>query len=1664
MTSLCRLVVAALGTGALGVFICLPLLDAAPQQKAKVAAPPAPQDAPKKPADTAKKDGEFTDALTLPTKREAKQRIEATDSYIQGEDWPVACQLLQSLLEEPEDVFVQVKRADPTGQDSLVWTSARAEANRLIGKFPQAALETYEVLYGARAKERMTAAKTKGDVDLLAEVALKYFHTEAGAEATNLLGTYHLDRGRPMIAALCFEKLVQRLPPAKVPPLMLFKAYLAQRQLGDDTAANQLWKQLSARAGRDGLRLGEQTVSLDQLRKEIDQMPAGGAPDSQSVTMFRVNAARSGHAQGSVPYLKRRWEVSMLPLDGMRGLVDTKRWVGEALSEAEKRGNVLPGYFPIAANNRLVFRTYWGLFAVNLKTGEREWWTEMNRSLEAVMANPSYRHPVQGWLESYRPGSLHQHVLLENSTVGTLSTDLNRVYAVDDLAVPPHTNNQAQQMGIGNPQFPVSGGLADLINQNLLRAYDLDNGLLKWEVGSDRGPKELQNCHFLGAPLPLSGKLYVLAEQNAELRLLCLEPSRKDHTPPSVLWAQTLATMQVKLAQDPGRRIQAANLAYGDGVLVCPTNAGAVLGVDLLSHSLVWAYPYREGDNYTKMRGHRNFQGAMRGALPILPVKSPEWKASAPVIQDGRIIFTAPDAASVHCLRLRDGARLWKIPRGDDLYLAGIFKDKVLLVGKTYCRALNAATGEQVWTKEIGQPSGQGVGHGSCYYLPVKKPVPEIGREPGVCKIDLENGKVLSYSRCRDDEALGNLIFYEGEVVSQNEQWVRAYPQLEAEIARLDRELTANPTNANRLAERGELRLDHGDLKGAIEDLSMALKNNPPESLVPKTRDKLYDTLTELLQRDFASAEPYLAQYEHLCTVTVPADADPKTRREAQDKERVRRATYWCLLAKGREEQGRHEESFKAYLEYGGLAGPGELLPVVGQPGVKARPDVWAQGRIVGLLEKAGPAARKNLEGDIAGRWETVRQSGDTATVRGFVNTFGSLSAAVGREGRLHLAERLLAEAERLLKERERPLTEAERLVKEGACLEAEMQLLQLRDQTADPVMAARAVEALARLMLLRVTAERGLLQDAAFYYAQLGREYAKVTLPDGRTGLDHFNEAAANPLLLPRLDEPVASFPAGRMKAKEVLGVFGNAQNQMVYTLEARGETLPFHDRLRLGFNTQNYRQLRVMDRDSNEERWGQTLDMTNASYLFAQNPSVRPTYYLSGHMAVVFLGHMVYGLDLVERKEIWKRSLLGNEPLGNQWQIYLDQDGLYSGVPSGGAFERLGAIGPVTSAYVILLTREGLVALEPATGSVLWTKADVPARTVVFGDDESVFLVDAREGGGGTARVVRGKDGSAVDAPDFAALFGGKTRPRAFGRRLLVTEPGDKEQVVLRLYDIPTGKDLWRKTVAANSLPVRSEVPELAGVLEPSGAVTLVNLKTGQPVLHPEMFRPEHAAVFAGTPSSGFPWAGLQLNSTGAKAATIQADHMEKGMKTGIQDVLLLQDADRYYVILNTTAVANVNVNAPARVQGPWANVQGLRHLPVSGYVYAFNRTRGIRDWFIDNLPPQILILDRFEELPVLLFTARVQKQLAQGANTQTFSTLSYDKRTGKRVYERDSYSNSTFYALKIDRRAGQVDLISHNLTLRHYVAGTEGDAAGQPTGSAPARSDVAPRQIVR
>jgi hypothetical protein len=723
-----------------------------------------------------------------------------------------------------------------------------------------------------------------------------------------------------------------------------------------------------------------------------------------------------------------------------------------------------------------------------------------------------------------------------------------------------------------------------------------------------------------------------LTEKNSELRLVCVDAVNGEPT-----WMQRLATARDRLLLDVSRRVQAVHLAYGEGILVCPTNAGAILGVDLLSRSLVWAFPYREKtpDTFPRL-GVPPVRGRMLPGmgLPLdvygsLQRLGGDWKMSAPVIQDGKVVFTAPDGGAIHCLNLRDGQPLWQAERRDDLYLAGVLSGKVVLVGKATCRALSLADGrQQLWQVETGLPSGQGVASGPYYYLPLKK--------GEVCKIDLEHGVVVAHSPSPKDSSPGNLLFYDGDVVSQTESVVTAYPQVDAKVAEIDALLRKNPNDPEALTERGELRLYQGKLTLAVDDLRAALSNNTPANMLPRTQNKLYITLTELLRQDFKAAEPYLEEYRELCQVPVPEGASAEERHKCEQEQRRRLAGFLCLLADGREKQGRLMEAFQAYLDFGALAESKELVSVINEPAVKAQPDVWAQGRIATLVAKATPEQRRSLENEIAARWRGVEATNNLDAMRRFVKAFGSLFQ-VGRQARLHFAQRLM---------------------EESLFIEAEMHLLQLRRQKDDPQMAAQAIEGLAKLM-----AHKGLMEDAAYYYRILGTDFAHVIIRDGKTGAELFRELATDKRFLPYLDEVDSPLAGGQLQVMDISG--GSYFPSTFYAYEPRGELLPSLQQQRLmwtlGSTPQgqnlNVFQLQVRDKDSNDERWSLAAPPTRVVYTdytanmpnnalalrrinMAPNPVSATTpfpCYTKGHLVVLYLGHMVYGLDMVDQRKLW-------------------------------------------------------------------------------------------------------------------------------------------------------------------------------------------------------------------------------------------------------------------------------------------------------------------------------------------------------------------------------------------------------------------------------------------
>jgi len=218
----------------------------------------------------------------------------------------------------------------------------------------------------------------------------------------------------------------------------------------------------------------------------------------------------------------------------------------------------------------------------------------------------------------------------------------------------------------------------------------------------------------------------------------------------------------------------------------------------------------------------------------------------------------------------------------------------------------------------------------------------------------------------------------------------------------------------------------------------------------------------------------------------------------------------------------------------------------------------------------------------------------------------------------------------------------------------------QVAEQRDDAKLAARAVELLGRLMT-----RKGLMDDAAYFYRLLARDFAEVAVRDGKTGAEVLADLSADKRFWPYLDEMIAPLSGSTVNVMEIPS--GSHLISPVAPFEAKTDLLPFFRRYALAgslvnFNGINSFQLRLLDKDNNESLWSLTAPASRASYMPYGAGLQRFPFYTKGHLVVLYLGHTVYAIDLIERKKLWDKDLISperfaGEPPYQQHMLSLDR-----------------------------------------------------------------------------------------------------------------------------------------------------------------------------------------------------------------------------------------------------------------------------------------------------------------------------------------------------------------------------------------------------------------------
>ena len=344
------------------------------------------------------------DAIALPRNPESKRLIQAAQDYIKKKEWRIAAECLQNLLESADDSFIEVRRKDAQGVEQDAKVSVREEANRIIGELPADGLESYQLQYGQAATNRLREATERADPAILAEVSQRYFHTKAGLEATNLLGTYHLDRGQYLMASLCFERLLSRPDADKLPPKMSIQSRTRlpprRRHCRGREANHQNRGEDWPRRNRLQSRTSDDGAACAELNRDVGGDPILSVFDWP---VFRGNANRNARSPGSTAYLNPRWVADTVPDEKDTDPIEKPvvAWISQHLNiafQSLKDRPILPAFFPVTAGNLLLVRTYDGVSGYALvdgmygeekkfkKAGTLLWHSSAERSLFAQSA------------------------------------------------------------------------------------------------------------------------------------------------------------------------------------------------------------------------------------------------------------------------------------------------------------------------------------------------------------------------------------------------------------------------------------------------------------------------------------------------------------------------------------------------------------------------------------------------------------------------------------------------------------------------------------------------------------------------------------------------------------------------------------------------------------------------------------------------------------------------------------------------------------------------------------------------------------------------------------------------------------------------------------------------------------------------------------------------------------------------------------------------------------------------------------------------------------------------------------------------------------------------------------------------------------------------------
>jgi outer membrane protein assembly factor BamB/tetratricopeptide (TPR) repeat protein len=1310
-----------------------------------------------------------------PEARDIQKQLKKAKQLLRDGRYAEGLPLLDDILEKSQDYF------DSVEQNQVARNGLKSEAQRLIGEQPADGLKSYETLFGAKAERMLADALTAGDMTAVAEVARRYFHTRAGYEATLLIGRHQLDHNEPLAAALCFQRLSNSPAAEKYEPTLSVMLAACWLRGGMDERSRQVMTDLKKRDPDATIRLAGKEVKLfagvdeahamSWLIENFGSQKGAAAIDAANWAMFRGNPARNATSAGGMPLLNPRWRAQIAPNR------DAEKAVASARQEGLDRSMpMIPVMQPLAVADWVMMRTPSGLIGLDFNSGKRVWeiHSPVETASETLPSNGFVR--FNGALIKVQGLNLTDR-LWENATYGTISSDGEYVFQLEEVTEPPMIREMP-----GRAMWRRGQPVTFDTPTNELAAYELrTQGKIKWRVGGKKKDfdvePQLTEAYFLGPPLPLMGRLYVLAEMKGEIRLVALDAKTG-----KLDWSQQLASPEdTNVIGNEYRRTTGVSPSYADGILTCPTSAGAVVAVDIANRALVWGYEYPHTQQVPAPGMMVARGGMVVNSFSNQSYMGDRWSDASATVADGSVILTPIESDQLFCLSLLDGKLLWKMDRGDNVYVAGVQGGNVLLVGRKQVQAYKLDDGKPAWSNPLllpqgSMPSGRGFISGDRLYLPLSS--------AEVASVDVAAGTIVARAKSRKGIIPGNLICYKGSVISQGVDSLDRFFQIEPLQKEVTAALAANPNDPVALANQGNIELDEGKVSDAIGHISKSYST----SALPSTRELLVEALLADLGRDFASARGTVGELEKL----VVLDGE--------------RTSFLRLLAQGLGQSGDHLGALDAYLRLIDLPG-GQSEPEVVSSVLSVRRDRWIRARAAELYAEVTSEERAKFDAAVTERLGKALAAKQPKDLRRFIAYFGFHPTA--DEAR----EQLYAQ-----------LTQSE------TALERELLLEDLERSN----VAARRRAAVAQMAMFLNDA--GKYDEAAIYYHRLESEFPDVVCLSGKTGKQLVESLPADSPMR-RAVAQSSPWPEGAVRREgSEIRIMRSTPQQRPFALNWRGSRPAIFDTVSVAFDQQ---QQMVVGRDGiGHDRFRLSINESGQNNRLGFQPISPELNFATaqGHLLVVNLGNQVLALDTLRpqgsgSRTLWQQELVELTPnLFNGQPLQPKEIRLPWGasrhvpqVGQGGA--SLGVVGPLLNRCIFVARGRDLTAFDPLTGEVLWSRRGIEPGSELFGDDEAIVVAPPDNMKDGKALILRSTDGEQLATRTIAKA---DHRWAYCGRRCLSVRV-ENGRFTFLLNDPWKEKDLVLGTFEAGVKPALVG-DEIVAFFEPKGRFLMVALEDGR------------------------------------------------------------------------------------------------------------------------------------------------------------------------------------------------------------------------------------------